>query len=449
MIARRLQRLDEPADQVLTGRGRRARVRARAARGADRRARPSGIIAALEEAIARRADPRGRGRARPLRVRARARARGALRAPEREPARARCTTRIGEALEARRRREPGRARAPLLREARTAEKAVDYALAAAEQATAALAYEEAAEHYRRALGEPRARDCECCSRSAAPSCAPAIRRRATTFAAAAATLARARGDREALAAPRSASRAATPRPASIDRDGDRAARRGARRADSAASDSSARRASSRARLADALALRDRAAERTGAQPDGAGDGAPARRPRGAAGRAREPARRAAAHRRTSTSGSRSSEELLAAGRAGRRARARGARAPLAHLRPARGRPVEEARGAHTALAALAGQLRQPLYRHFAVGWEVVWAQMERARRRTPSGSRARRTSSAGARRPATPTRSTPPRCSMLRRREDGLADYVSTIERYVEREPARSSPGARSCRWRT
>ena len=68
--------------------------------------------------------------------------------------RVRLHRRIGEALEAHRRREPGRARLPLLRGA-GATKAVDYALAAAEQAAAALAYEEAAEHYRRALVEPR------------------------------------------------------------------------------------------------------------------------------------------------------------------------------------------------------------------------------------------------------------------------------------------------------
>ena len=62
--------------------------------------------------------------------------------------------RIGEALEAHRDANPAELAYHFARGA-GATKAVAYALAAAEQAAAALAYEEAAEHYRRALVEPR------------------------------------------------------------------------------------------------------------------------------------------------------------------------------------------------------------------------------------------------------------------------------------------------------
>ena len=37
--------------------------------------------------------------------------------------------------------------------------------------------------------------------------------------------------------------------------------------------------------------------------------------------------------------------------------------------------IEEAREQHEALANLADELRQPLFRHFAAVWDVVWAQM--------------------------------------------------------------------------
>ena len=37
--------------------------------------------------------------------------------------------------------------------------------------------------------------------------------------------------------------------------------------------------------------------------------------------------------------------------------------------------IEEAREQHDALADLADELRQPLFRHFAAVWDVVWAQM--------------------------------------------------------------------------
>ena len=57
--------------------------------------------------------------------------------------------------------------------------------------------------------------------------------------------------------------------------------------------------------------------------------------------------------------------------------------------------VDEAAHAHRRLATLAAELRQPLYSHFSVGWEVVWARW-RAASRTPSGWRARASSSGAA-----------------------------------------------------
>ena len=69
--------------------------------------------------------------------------------------------------------------------------------------------------------------------------------------------------------------------------------------------------------------------------------------------------------------------------------------------------VEDARAAHRALAALAAELRQPLYQHFAVGWEVVWAQMAgRVARRRAARARGLR---------ARPARAGPRRRDDLRR----------------------------------
>jgi len=96
--------------------------------------------------------------------------------------------------------------------------------------------------------------------------------------------------------------------------------------------------------------------------------------------------------------------------------------------------VEDARTAHRALSRRAAELRQPLYSHFAVGWEVVWAQMagrvgdaERlAREAYELGRRA------GARDAETIYTA---QVLILRRREDALSDYVSAIEGYVSANP--------------
>ena len=124
-----------------------------------------------------------------------------------------------------------------------------------------------------------------------------------------------------------------------------------------------------------------------------------------------------------------------AGRADRRARARGARAPLAHLRPARGGVdgggARRARGA----GAARRQLRQPLYHHFALGWEVVWAQM--SGRVAEAERLAREAHELGQRAQARDADTIyAAQLLTLRRREDRLAEYVSTVETFVERHPA-------------
>ena len=97
--------------------------------------------------------------------------------------------------------------------------------------------------------------------------------------------------------------------------------------------------------------------------------------------------------------------------------------------------VDEARLEHAALTALAETLRQPLYKHFARGWDVVWAQMigqvaeaERlAAEAHELGTRAQA-------RDADTIYAA--QLLTLRRREDRLAEYVSTVEEFVERHPA-------------
>ena len=138
-------------------------------------------------------------------------------------------------------------------------------------------------------------------------------------------------------------------------------------------------------------------------------------------------------------------------RAARRARAGGARPPLAHLRPARGRADRRgARRPRRARERSPPQLRQPLYQHFAVGWEVVWAQMAgRVGRRRAARARGLRARPRAPRR-ATPTTIYAAQTLILRRREDALAGLRRARSTgYVERNPRAASPGARSCRWRT
>jgi DNA-binding SARP family transcriptional activator/tetratricopeptide (TPR) repeat protein len=97
--------------------------------------------------------------------------------------------------------------------------------------------------------------------------------------------------------------------------------------------------------------------------------------------------------------------------------------------------VEAARGEHRALVELAKELRQPLYDHFAVGWEVVWALMagrlgdvERlAQECFELGRRAQ------ARDAETVYRA---QLIALRRRELRLPEFISTVQSAVEDDPA-------------
>jgi tetratricopeptide (TPR) repeat protein len=87
------------------------------------------------------------------------------------------------------------------------------------------------------------------------------------------------------------------------------------------------------------------------------------------------------------------------------------------------------------LARLAGELRQPLYDHFAVGWEVVWAQMSG---RVAEAERLARSAHELGQRAQARDADTIYAAQLLtlRRREDRLADYVATVETFVERHPA-------------
>ena len=97
--------------------------------------------------------------------------------------------------------------------------------------------------------------------------------------------------------------------------------------------------------------------------------------------------------------------------------------------------VEDARGAHRALSRRAAELRQPLYSHFTVGWEVVWAQM--AGRVGDAERLAREAFDLGRRAQARDAETIyTAQVLILRRREDALSDYVSTIEKYVSENPA-------------
>ena len=97
--------------------------------------------------------------------------------------------------------------------------------------------------------------------------------------------------------------------------------------------------------------------------------------------------------------------------------------------------VTAARREHLALTDLATQLRQPLYHHFARGWEVVWAQMEG---RGPDSERlAREAFELGKQAQARDAETVYAiQLIALRRRDDRLSDQVSTIETAIERHPS-------------
>jgi tetratricopeptide (TPR) repeat protein len=97
--------------------------------------------------------------------------------------------------------------------------------------------------------------------------------------------------------------------------------------------------------------------------------------------------------------------------------------------------VAAARATHQALTELAEQLRQPLYRHFAVGWEVVWAQMEG--RVSDSERLAREAFELGKQAQARDAETMYAiQMIALRRRDDLLSDQVATIEAAIEKHPS-------------
>ena len=97
--------------------------------------------------------------------------------------------------------------------------------------------------------------------------------------------------------------------------------------------------------------------------------------------------------------------------------------------------VAAARRAHRALAALAHELRQPLYHHFAVGWEVVWAQMEgRAAESERLAGEAFELGRQAQARDAETVHAI--QVIALRRREERLSDQVSRIEDAIRKYPS-------------
>ena len=97
--------------------------------------------------------------------------------------------------------------------------------------------------------------------------------------------------------------------------------------------------------------------------------------------------------------------------------------------------VEGARHEHRELTSLADDLRQPRYRHFAVGWEVVWAQM--AGRVGDAERLAREAYELGRQAQARDADTVyAAQLVTLRRREGRLAEFLPTIESYVEQNPA-------------
>ena len=308
-----------------------------------------------------------------------------------------------------------------------APEAVGYALAAAEQATAALAYEEAAEHYRRAGDDLSTRLALGAAELRAGD--PAAR---ATFAAAAA-VARAQNDRDALAeaalghSGRHAAAGELDREvialleealAAYDEDHYLAVRLKARLVDALqfAHEEERREALSAEVLAMAHRLGDPRAQLV----------------------ALEARHAALLHVDHLDERLRLGEELLAlaARIEDRELEALGHHWRIYDLLEA-GR-VEDARTAHRRLNTLAAALHQPLYNHFAVGWEVVWAQM--AGRVSDAERLAREAFEYGLRAQAHDAETIYTAQNLiLRRREEGLSDYVSTIAGYVERNPALSA----------
>jgi DNA-binding SARP family transcriptional activator len=97
--------------------------------------------------------------------------------------------------------------------------------------------------------------------------------------------------------------------------------------------------------------------------------------------------------------------------------------------------IDAARAEHRALVELAKELRQPLYDHFSVGWDVVWANM--AGRIKDAERFAEESYELGRRAQARDAETVYwAQVVALRRREHRLADFVSTVQAAGEQLPA-------------
>jgi len=97
--------------------------------------------------------------------------------------------------------------------------------------------------------------------------------------------------------------------------------------------------------------------------------------------------------------------------------------------------IGAARAEHRALVELAKELRQPLYDHFSVGWDVVWANM--AGRIKQAEQFAEESYELGRQAQARDAETVYwAQVVALRRREHRLADFVSTVQSAAEQLPA-------------
>ncbi|MDA0178708.1 protein kinase [Solirubrobacter phytolaccae] len=311
-------------------------------------------------------------------------------------------------------------------------RAIDYAVAAAEQAAAMLSWEQAAGHYRRALeGDlPADRRCELLlalgsaeERSGHPSARDTFAR--------AAMLARRSVGPEALARAALGFAGRHAEAGIVDRDGIALLEEALEALGEGDSPLGVR---VRARLADSLHFAD-APERTFALSLAALEMARRIEDPEAQVAALQSRHAALLHVQYLDERLRLDEEILAlAERIGvRELEALGRHWRIYDLLEAGS--TAAALAEHEALTKLAVALRQPLYRHFAGGWEVVWAQM--SGRVTEAERLAREAHELGQRAQARDADTIyAAQLLTLRRREDRLAEYVSTVETYVERHPA-------------
>jgi tetratricopeptide (TPR) repeat protein len=307
-----------------------------------------------------------------------------------------------------------------------APQAAGYALAAAEQAQAALAYEQAVEHYRRALTDDALDVALALGGAELRAGDPAAR---GTFARAA-RLARERGDRDALAQAALGFAGRHAEVGVIDDEGIALLEE----ALAAHAGDSVTAVELRTRLVECLHFTrmEERIEALSAEALAMANRLDDPRAQLSALKARHAALLHVDH---TDERLRLGEELLElAGRIGERElEALGHHWRVYDLLEAA--DVEGAKRAHKRLALLAAELRQPLYNHFAVGWEVVWAQM--AGRVGDAERLAREAYELGLRAQSRDADTIyAAQVLVLRRREDALAEYVSTIERYVSENPS-------------